>query len=176
MLYNFAGKLWDCGERGKKERERESRIYRIRAFRRVYTLRAAGARDARVNVIAPPSLISSHVKRTFDRILYFNILLLAVSRSQDLRRLPRETSGQPFRSYVRSPLPCAIYFLGPARDFCRTASRIAAYNRHICRSLFTVRNDRIVSYARYLRRIEARPRTADSIDDRSVDLSEIEDL
>lgn len=47
-----------------------------------------------------------YVKRTFDRILYFNILLLTVFYSQDLRRrrtqLSRETFGQPFRSFVRS--------------------------------------------------------------------------
>lgn len=88
--------------------------------------RRSGIRD----VIAPLSLISSYVKRTFDRILYFNILLRAVSRFQDLRRtrLPREIFLQPLRRFARS-------FVHRARFIFSTLLVISAANRNrdICR-------------------------------------------
>jgi len=67
----------------------------------------------------------SSVKRTFDRILYFNILLLTVSALRLFVSVGHSSHGKPSavslaRSFIRSFVRCpyAIYFLGSARDFC----------------------------------------------------------
>jgi len=76
-------------------------------------LRLAGIRNERAGEeLLHRYRLSRPVKRTFDRISYFNILLLPVSLApgisgQRSAQFPWETSGQPFRfvsfrSFVRS--------------------------------------------------------------------------